>query len=169
MMILGAGAGGFNVGDMLAQLIIFIVLLVLLKKFAWGPIMNMMKERETHIASEIETAEKNRQEAERMAKEAQEELKNTRNEAQQIIENAKQTAKEQEQAILQSARAEAERLKESALQEIQQEKENAVQALQDQVAALSVKIASKVIEKELSEQDQEKLINEYLKEVGEGQ
>ncbi len=166
MLVLNAGGFTMNVGDMLAQLIVFIILLFLLKKFAWKPLMGVMKEREEHIANEIETAEKNRQEAERLAKEAQDEIKSTRQQAQQIIEDAKETAKDQEQAIITAAREEANRLKEAARIEIEQERDKAIQALQDQVASLSVKIASKVIEKELSEKDQEKLINEYIKEVG---
>ncbi|MRG86197.1 F0F1 ATP synthase subunit B [Salinibacillus xinjiangensis] len=165
VLVLNAGFS-LNGGDIAVSLITFIILLALLKKFAWGPLMGIMKEREDHIANEIDTAEKNRQEAERLAKEAQDSIKNTRQEAQAIIEEAKQTAKEQEQSIVTAARTEADCIKESARQEIEQEKEKAITALQDQVASLSVRIASKVIEKELSEQDQEKLINEYLKEVG---
>ncbi len=166
MLVLNAGGFNFNAGDMIAQLVVFIILLFLLKKFAWKPLMGIMKEREEHIASEIDTAEKNRAEAERLAKEAQDEIRNTRAQAQQIIEDAKQTAKEQEQSIVLAARTEADRIKEAARVEIQQERDKAIQALQDQVASLSVKIASKVIEKELSEKDQEKLISEYIKEVG---
>ncbi|MCD5324070.1 MULTISPECIES: F0F1 ATP synthase subunit B [Pontibacillus] len=170
-LILGAETGqeahGVAWGDMATLLFTFIILLILLRIFAWGPLMNVMKERQDHISNEIDTAEKNRQDAERMSTEAQEELKKTRQEAHQIIEDAKKAAKEQEQDIIVAARTEGERIKESARQEIETEKEKAIQALQDQVASLSVRIASKVIEKELSEQDQEKLINEYIKEVGE--
>lgn len=167
-LVLGAAeGGGLLVGDMLFQLITFLVLLMLLRKFAWGPIMNIMKEREDHIASEIETAEKNRTDAERMINEAQSELKNTRQDAQKIIEEAKQTGVEQEQSIIATARKEADRIKASAREEIEQEKDKAIHALQEQVATLSVQIASKVIEKELSAKDQEQLINDYIKQVGE--
>ncbi|MGP4072313.1 F0F1 ATP synthase subunit B [Piscibacillus sp. B03] len=161
------GAAGFNVGDMLAQLVIFIILLALLAKFAWGPLMKVMKERENHIANEIDTAEQNRQEAERFMNEANAELKEARQNAQQIVEDAKQTAKAQESSMLEDARKEAERIKESAREEIAQERDKAVQALQEQVATLSVQIASKVIEKELSASEQDELIQQYLKEVGE--
>ena len=65
-------------------------------------------------------------------------------------------------------RAEAERIKEAAKLEIEQQKEKAVAAIREQVASLSVLIASKVIEKELTAQDQDALINEYIKEAGEG-
>ncbi|ASF40886.1 F0F1 ATP synthase subunit B [Halobacillus halophilus] len=161
------GAGGLNIGDMIIQLVFFLILLALLGKFAWGPLMNMMKEREDYVANEINTAEKSREEAQRMQREASEELKKTRQDAQKIIEDARKTAGQQERDIIESARAESERMKESARQEIEQEKEKAVQVLKDQVASMSVMIASKVIEKELSEKDQEKLIHQYIDEAGE--
>lgn len=161
------GVSGLNVGDMLVQLVLFLVLLALLGKFAWGPFMNMMKEREDYISNEIDSAEKNHQEAINMQQQASEELKKTREDAQSIIEDARKTAGAQERDIIESARKEAERLKISARQEIEQERDKAVQTLKDQVASMSVMIASKVIEKELSEKDQEALINQYIDEAGE--
>ncbi|GEL77250.1 F0F1 ATP synthase subunit B [Tenuibacillus multivorans] len=163
-LVLGAS---INLGDMLAQLVIFIILLALLAKYAWGPLMKVMKEREDHIANEIDTAENNRQEAERLMNDANAELKEARQNAQKIIEDAKQTAKTQESSMLDDARKEAERIKESAREDIAQERDKAVQALQEQVATLSVQIASKVIEKELSADEQDDLIKEYLDKVGE--
>lgn len=159
--------GGFHVIDMLVMLFFFIILIYLVGKFAWGPVMDMMKKREDYIANEIEQAEKNRAEAEKASKEAVERLRQTKQEAQKIIEDARTAGLKQEQDIIEAAKKEAERIKQAAQEEIQNEKEKAIQALQDQVASLSVLIASKVIEKEISAQDQEKLIEEYIKEVGE--
>ncbi|HLQ72668.1 MAG TPA: F0F1 ATP synthase subunit B [Bacillota bacterium] len=166
-LTINSALGGLNVGDMLAQLFFFIVLLVLVRKFAWGPVMNMMKNREEYVANEIDQAEKSRKEAEEASEKAQEQLKQMRQESQQMLDDAKSAGKKQEQEIVEAARVEAERIKDAALADIENEKEKAVQALQDQVASLSVLIASKVIEKELTADDQEKLINEYIKEVGE--
>jgi F-type H+-transporting ATPase subunit b len=168
--ILGASAGEglqFNSGDIIFQLIMFIILLALVKKFAWGPLMGIMKQREEFIANEISAAEASRAEASKLLEEQRELLKTSRAEAGQLIENAKKQGEVQREDIIAAARAEAERIKESAKREIVQEKEKAVAALREQVASLSVLIASKVIEKELSEADQEKLINEYIKEAGE--
>ena len=159
--------GGFHVIDMLVMLFFFIILIYLVGKFAWGPVMDMMKKREDYIANEIEQAEKNRAEAEKASKEAVERLRQTKQEAQKIIEDARTAGLKQEQDIIEAAKKEAERIKQAAQEEIENEKEKAIQALQDQVASLSVLIASKVIEKEISAQDQEKLIEEYIKEVGE--
>lgn len=161
--------GGFHLIDMVVMLFFFILLMYLVSKFAWGPVMNMMQKREEYVAGEIEAAEKSRVEAEKASKEAVEQLRQTRQEAQQIIEDAKNAGMKQEQDIVASARKEADRIKLAAQEEIQNEKEKAIQALQDQVASLSVLIASKVIEKEISAQDQDKLIEEYIKQVGEEQ
>src|SRR5699024_8724578 len=152
--------------------------------------------REDYVASGIEEAEKSSKEAEAASREAQVQLKQTKQEAQKIIEDARNAGIKQEKNIVESAREEAERnktaaqaasqnakekdivesarkkaeqIKTAAQANIQNEKEKALQAVQDKVASLSVMIASKVIEKEISAQDQEKLIDEYIKEVGEEQ
>ena len=161
--------GGFHLIDMVVMLFFFILLVYLVGKFAWGPVVNMMQKREEYIANEIEEAEKNRQEAEKASKEAVEQLRQTRQEAQQIIEDARSAGTKLEQDIVESAKQEAERIKKTAQEEIRNEKEKALQALQDKVASLSVLIASKVIEKEISAQDQDELIEKYIKEVGEEQ
>jgi F-type H+-transporting ATPase subunit b len=162
------GEAHINSGDIIFQLLMFIILLALLKKYAWGPLMGIMKQREEHIANEIEAAEKSRVEANKFLEETRQELKKAREDAQALIENAKKQGERQKEEIIAAARQEAERLKESAIAEINQQKEQAMAALRDQVASLSVLIASKVIEKELSEQDQEKLIQDFIKEAGEG-
>ncbi|MEH7352172.1 F0F1 ATP synthase subunit B [Neobacillus drentensis] len=159
---------GINTGDILFQLAMFIVLMLLLKKFAWGPLMGIMKEREAHVANEINAAENSRQEAKKLLEEQRALLKEARTDAQGLIESAKKQGDLQREEIIATARGEAERIKESAKLEIEQQKEKAVTAIREQVAQLSVLIASKVIEKELSAADQEKLINEYIQEAGEG-
>lgn len=164
--VLGASAGVFNSGDILFTIAMFAILLFLVKKLAWGPLMGIMKQREEHIANEIESAEQSRAEAKKLLEEQRNLLKEARTEAQILIENAKKQGDLQREEIITLARTEADRMKESAKLEIEQQKEQAVSAIRDQVASLSVLIASKVIEKELSVEDQEKLINEYIQEGG---
>lgn len=166
--VLGASenVSAFNAGDALFQLVMFLILLALLKKFAWGPLMGIMQKREEHVASEINAAEESRAEAKKLLEEQRSLLKEARTEAQALIENAKKQGDVQRDEIITVARTEAERMKESAKLEIDQQKEKAVAAIREQVASLSVLIASKVIEKELSVEDQEKLINEYIQEAG---
>lgn len=165
-LVLGAG-GGLTLLDSIVQLVVFLTLLYLLRKFAWDKLMDMMKQRENHIAGEIDAAERSNQEAKKLLEQQTAALKEARVEAQSLVENAKKIAEDQKSDIVKAAQEEANRLKEAAKKEIQQEKEQAVVALREQVASLSVLIASKVIEKELNEQDQQKLIDDYVKQVGE--
>ncbi|SDO07696.1 F0F1 ATP synthase subunit B [Alkalicoccus daliensis] len=152
----------------LYQIAAFFVLLLLLKKFAFGPVMNMMEKREKHVADQIATAEKNREESEKYLKDQREAVQAAREEAKEIVENTQKMSDLQAKEILNSAREEANRMKENAKQEINSEKAQAISELREQVSTLSVLVASKVIEKELDEQEQEKLIQETLREVGEG-
>jgi F-type H+-transporting ATPase subunit b len=165
--VVGVGGLHFNSLEIVFQLFCFILLLAFLKKFAWGPLIATMKQREDHVANQIDEAEKTRAEAIQYVEEQRELLKQSRVEAKTLIDTAKKQGDLQREEIIASARTEADRIKESAKREIQTEKENAITALREQVASLSVLIASKVIEKELTEADQEKLINEYLHEAGE--
>ena len=169
-LILGAAGGGqLNTGDIVFQLVAFLLLMLLLKKFAWGPLMGILKERENHIANEIESAEQSRLETKKLLEEQRELLKESRNEAAGLIENAKKQAEMQREEIMALAKAEADRLKESAKVEIEQQKEQAVAAIREQVASLSILVASKVIEKEITEADQAKFINDIIQEAGKGQ
>lgn len=168
-LVLGAGLNSdiINLGDVLATLVIFILLMVLLKKFAWGPLMGIMQQREDLVASEIDAAETARKEAAQALEEQKALLKEARTEAQQIIEGAKKQAEIQRNEIVEAARQEATRLKESAVREIETEKEKAIAALRDEVVSLSVLAASKVLEKEISEEDNSALIKETIAKAGE--
>lgn len=164
---LALNAGGFTWGDSLYQLFAFLVLMLLLAKFAWKPLMKIMKDRESYISNEIDAAENSRRDANKLLEEQRELLKEARTEAQSLIDNARKLGDDQREEIIQAAKSEADRMKEAAKREIIQEKEQAVSALREQVASLSVMIASKVIEKNLSADEQQALINQYIKEAGE--
>jgi len=166
--VLGA-QDAYTFGDALFQLFAFLVLLAGIKIFAWAPLMKVMKDREEYVAGEIEKAEKSRAEANALLEQHKQMIQNARQETQLLMENARKQAEAQRDEIINLAKVEAERLKEQALMEIQQEREKAVSALREQVASLSVLIASKVIEKEISEKDQEAFIQEIINKAGEGQ
>lgn len=120
-LVLGA-AGGFNGGDILATLATFVILMLLLKKFAWGPLMGIMQQREELVASEIDAAEKARKETHQLLEEQKSLLKEARTEAQAIVEGAKKQGDVQREEIISAARAEAARLKDAAVREIENEK-----------------------------------------------
>jgi len=166
-LVLGASATGLNLGDIIATAVIFLILMFLLKKFAWGPLMGIMEQREELVSSEIDAAEKARKEAQALLEEQKALLKEARTEAQAIVEGAKKQADTTRAEIVTTARAEAERLKESAVRDIEAEREKAIAAVREEVVSLSVLAASKVLGKEISEADNSALIKETIAKAGE--
>jgi F-type H+-transporting ATPase subunit b len=125
-----------------------------------------MEKRKQLVREQIETAESNRKQAEQLLNEQKEAILAARNEAKEMIDQARLTSSRQADDIVQQAKAEASRLKEEAIRDIENEKNKAVAALRSQVSAMSVLIASKIVEKQIDEKSQEQLIEHYLKEVG---
>ncbi|MEK4566487.1 F0F1 ATP synthase subunit B [Alkalicoccobacillus gibsonii] len=160
---------GFEIpwGSIVVQLLGFVILLALLSKFALRPLLGIMEQREKLVNDQIDSAERNRKDAEELLNQQREELNKAKKEAQGIIENAKKLGEQQGLDIVKASKEEAQRMKDTAIAEIQNEKDQAVVALREQVASLSVLIAQKVIEKELDEKAQEQLIQDYLKQAGE--
>jgi len=144
----------------------FLILYWLLNKYAFGPLFGIMEKRRQLVAEQMDSAAKNRAEAERLLEEQKQALQQVRQEAADIIGQAKTTGSKQAEEILLQARNEAVRLKDEAVKEIESEKNKAVSALKAQVSGLSVLIASKIIEKQVDEKAQQELVDHYLKEVG---
>lgn len=153
-------------GTALFTLATFIILLLLLKKYALKPLMGIMIARQEQIANDIATTEKNRLEAQALISEQLQALEVARKDATKIIENARATSDKQAEEIINTTKAEVEQFKKVARAELNRETEQAIEALRAQVGTLSVMLATKVIEKELDEKQQEKLVADYLKEVG---
>jgi F-type H+-transporting ATPase subunit b len=164
--MLDFGAVRLEFGTMIFQAVIFLILLFIVRKFALGPAMGVMEERQNHIRNEISVAEDSRKEAEAFLKEQRTALEEARNEAYEIIERAKKQSELEGADIIKSAQERAQRTLEEARAEISREKDQAVEALHNEVATLSVQIASKVLTKELDEKSQKKLVDDYLQEVG---
>lgn len=152
--------------NFLVQVIAFIILFLLLSRFAFKPLFGVMEKRRQMVLEQMESAQKNRDEAHQYIEEQKQALQQARKEAYEIIEQAKSTGSKQADDIVTAARNEAGRLKEEALRDIEAEKNNAIAALKAQVSGLSVLIASKIIEKQVDEQSQQQLVEQYLQEVG---
>lgn len=147
-------------------IIAFGVLYWLLNKYAFGPLFGIMEKRRQLVLEQMNTAESSRKQAELQMAEQKAALDQARKEAYDIIEQARNTSSKQADDIVQSAKTEATRLKDDALKDIESEKNKAIAALRTEVGGISVKIASKIIEKQIDEKSQEQLVNQYLKEVG---
>ena len=167
VLVLGATGSGVEWGTALFTLITFLILLALLKKYAWGPLKSIMDEREETINKGIDDAQAAKVNAKKLEEENRDILKKTQEEVQTILDDAKHQAKVQQEQIISDANVKANGLIQSAQAEIQQEKQRAIADINNRVSELSVLIASKVINKEISEQDQKELVEKYIKEAGE--
>ncbi|MDQ8734090.1 F0F1 ATP synthase subunit B [Paenibacillus sp. LHD-38] len=147
-------------------IIAFGILYWLLSKYAFGPLFGVMEKRRQLVLEQMNTAESSRKAAEQQMEEQKIALQQARKEAYEIIEQSRTTSSKQAEEIVQTAKSEATRLKDDALKDIESEKNKAIAALRTEVGGISVKIASKIIEKQVDEKAQEQLVGQYLKEVG---
>ena len=164
--LLGAAEEGFAWGDFLFYLVLFIILMALIKKFAWGPVTEMMEKRATKIATDIDAAEESRKKAEDLAQKREEALQASRTEASEIVNRAKQNGEQQKATIVSAAHDEVVTMKANAKKDIQQERQEALASVKNDVAELSIEIASKIIQKELSAADQKALVDSYIEGLG---
>lgn len=143
----------------------FLVVLALLTKFAWKPLLGMLKEREDEITSSLEKAKEARQEYERVEAQKAQMLAETRTEHDAILKEAREKVEAMLDDARKRAQSEGDKLIEQARAQIEREKADAIDALKRQVATLSVEIAGKLIESDLKADDrQEQLIEKYLQE-----
>ena len=160
------GDAGVQWGDFLFYLIMFIIMLLIVKHFAWGPVTKMMDKRATKISNDIDSAEKARKEAEDLAAKRQTALENSRTKAAGIIDRAKQNGEQQKASIVNAANEEVKTMKVNAKKDIQQEKQDALSSVKNDVAELSIEIASKIIQKELTPESQKELVDSYIEGLG---
>jgi F-type H+-transporting ATPase subunit b len=146
-------------------LVAFVVLLVLLGRFAFKPIAEALDRRGETIKKSIEEAEKQRADAKRLMDDYQKQLAEARTEANKIIEEARGLGENVRKEVVEKANAEASALLQRSQEELQRQKEKGVQELKDTVASLSVQIASKVIEKELNEASHRQLVESLIKDL----
>lgn len=151
----------------LAQICNLMIQLVIFKKFLLKPIKQVIADRKAKADSEIADAQKLRAEAEAMKAEYEQNLQNARTEANQIVTAAQKTATARSEEIVGEARAQAAALKQKAEADIAQERKKAVNEVKDEIGGIAMEIASKVVEREISEKDHKDLIDEFIKNVGE--
>ena len=151
----------------LAQICNLMIQLVIFKKLLLSPVKKVIAERKAKADSQIADAEKLRTEAEAMKAEYEQNLQNARTEANQIVTSAHKTATARGEEIVGEARAQAAALKQKAEADIAQERKKAVNEVKDEIGGIAMEIASKVVEREISEKDHKDLIDEFIKNVGE--
>ena len=155
----------FSFGLFFWQLLIFIFLVLLLKKFAWKPILDAVNERESSIKDAMSEADKARNEMAAIQESNQKVLKEARAEREALLKDARNTGAEIIAQAKTEAKTEANKIISQAQEAIQNEKRAAVNELKNQVAQISLEIAEKVIDTELANKDkQAQLVDKLLKD-----
>jgi F-type H+-transporting ATPase subunit b len=145
---------------------LFIALLLLLKKFAWKPILDAVNERETSIKDSLSAAQKARDEMQAVQADNKRILKEARTERDVLLSEAKKASTQMINQAKEDAKLEADKITAQAQEMIQNEKKAAINDLKTQVAQLSVDIAEKVLQTELKDKAaQDKLVEELVKEI----
>jgi F-type H+-transporting ATPase subunit b len=164
--LLAAGSlTSINPGLTLWTAITFLVLLVVLRRFAWGPIVKMLAERERSIHDAIDAARKERTEAERLLSEQKEALARAQREAAEIAKRNQQEVERLRQELTARARKEADDLVAGARKQIAEEMTKAKAELRAQVADLAIDAASRLVKANLDDQAQRQLVEEYIAQL----
>ena len=143
----------------------FLVLLYLLARFAWGPLLKALEERQETIRKSLDDADQARQELERLHQESAQIIAAARGEAQSIVAMSRAAADTVREDLKQKAKEEAEAMVRGAERQIQLETARAIQQIRHEVVDLSLAVASKLIKKNLTQEDNDALIQVSLTQI----
>jgi F-type H+-transporting ATPase subunit b len=150
---------------LIAQILNFIVLLWVLAKFAYKPLIKAMDDRRNRIINDLDSAEQTRLDAEALKAQYVEQLANARQEATEIVDKANKVAQNLHDEFVEQARAEKDAMMATAKERIEQDKKQALVDIRTQVIALSTQIASKVANQKLNSTEDQKLVADATDEV----
>ena len=156
-----------DIGNALWTLVIFGLVVFILGKFAWGPLLSSLQERENFIADALGAAKRDREEAEARLREYTDRLTAARGEATAIVDESRRDAEVVKRRIEEETHAEAGRILERAKREIGIAKDTALKELYSASAQLSTELASKVLQREINPQDHERLIRDSIAALAE--
>jgi F-type H+-transporting ATPase subunit b len=162
----GGGGGdqlfAINPGLIIWTWIIFVILLFVLRKWAWGPILGALEAREKRIQDALDDASRERVEASKLLNEHRKLLDESRDEAQQIIVDGRKAGERLKSEITEEARKQAGKIVEGAREDIERERDHALEALRREAVDLSISAAGRVLNRELDSDENRRLVEDYL-------
>ncbi len=164
-MVLAASLTDVNFALSFWTAITFAILIFVLGKFAWGPIVQMIETREKTIAEAIESAKKERAAAEAAAAEMKAALEKAREESAQLIRRNQQEVAAAKAELMAAARKESDDLLSAARKTIQEEKRQAIAELRSQAVDMAVEAAQRLLQMNMDEKKQKQLVEEYLSQL----
>lgn len=172
LLLYGGGEKGglldVNPGLIFWTIVTFLILLIILKKTAWQPILQALKEREDKIRSSLEKAEQAKKEAEEILARNQKHLADAEEQVRKIINEGRDYANKLRTEIVSKANEEAQKMIETAKQEIENKKQEALGELKEIVADLSISAAEKILEETLDKEKHKKLIEKLIQNLPKG-
>ena len=152
-------------GTIFWTILTFVLLMLILKKFAWKPILKTLSDRENKIKVALYQAEQDQKDAQKLLAEQRELLDNARKESVQIINDSKKSAQASRKELLEQARAEADRQLERAKQEIEISKDAAIDEVKKYATDIAFLAAQKVVGETLSREQHLNLVDKYVKQL----
>lgn len=146
----------------------FLILMYLLKRFLYQPLLDVLDKRSAKIAGDLQAAETSREEALELKKKYEAEIAKARERAQEIIEEAEERGKERAREIIKAAKEEAGRIRERNLEEIELAREEASRQLKEEIATISLLVAGKYLQEQLQKEQQIKIIEKYINSLDRG-
>ncbi len=162
------GLLSINPGLMVWTIVSFVIFFSLLTKFAWGPIMKALETREQNIRESIESAERAKEEGEKVLAEHRAALQSAREETRQMIADAKAIGEEERAKIVEKAQTEGAALLERAKAELRGEEAAAIKRVREEAVDLALGAASRLLERSLNESDHRIMVEDFIKQVGAG-
>lgn len=154
-----------NVGLIIWITLVFLLLLVVLRKFAWGPITSALEERERTIDESIQRAETALAEARQIQADNERARRDAEQEAQRILREARDVAERLRTEEVEKSREQIRQMQQNAQEEIAREKQSALAELRSEVADLAIKAAGKILKENLDEARQRKLVDEFIQDL----
>ena len=154
-----------NPGLVIWTVITFLILLFVLKKIAWKPILTALNEREDAIKESLEKAEKAKEAAQKILEENQASLLKAEEESKKIIEQSRQYALKLKDQMMKESKEQAQKIIEDASSQIDQKKEAAFSELKTKVAEIAIQAAEKILKENLDKDSNKKLVNRYIEDI----
>lgn len=156
---------GLNGALLISQIVNFVLLIILLKRFAYEPVLKMLEERSDKIAKSLEEAKRIEEELKNTEETKISEIRKAKEEAQDIVKKAYETATINEQKSIDETKRKTQEIVQHAKEEIQREKDKSVREAKEEISELAIQIAEKIIKKNLDADTQKKLAEETLSKI----
>ena len=164
----GGGLYDINTGLSVWTLIVFVSLLLILRKYAWGPIVDAVDSREKGIQTAIDGAAELNAEAAKLLEEHREQMADARRQASEILAEAKVASERVRKELEEKARTEAQGIVERALAEIERERDGALETLRRESVDLALAAASQLMQESFDQETDRQLVERYLNELVDG-